>query len=340
MNKKRSEMFFRQPCIPTRTRQNGIAGHALVLLVLLVTTLVAGACSDAAVDPTATLTPTSMPAAMSTSTSEPAPVRAIDDPQELASFLIDRAKNNDWEAVQAWLVDDFQGFDDDTIQRAVGDRLIVPGAPELGDWDMEAQAAFTTVRLRDMPAVALVLRRDAEGVWRYDPGPHALYMANLWEQNPTLSELTGPISPMFERQLISDADPRQIVDHFVDSLESITIDRDVVTVTFDWMFRRGASGEVPLTGLRWTAGKFAGPAEVTWTTAMLTKDRVVFPFPPGFAEGVALRYMVTFQLEGVPDREELHLYIDGLTLADATLGELTLSIDYRLPSEEYPQPAS
>lgn len=337
-------MLLRPAWMPTRTSKNSMAD---LVLVLTVTAVVTFACADAAVAPTATGTPTSVPAAMSTLTQEPAAARTFDDPRELASFLIVQANNGDWAAVQAWLVDDFQRFDDYTIQRttqhALYGGLNVPGTPESADWDIEEHAAFTTLRLRDEPIITLIFRRNADGAWRFDPGPHALYMAKLWEENPELSELIGPGSPEFARQLTSEAEDMQVFDHFIDDLASIMINGDEVMVTFEWMFRRGASGEAPLAGLRWTAGEASGSAHVAWTTAVVANDHVAFPPPArdvAESETTAYRYMISFQLEGVPNGEELYLQIDRMTLKVPVPGELVFSIDYHLPSEEYPQPAS
>ena len=90
--------------------RNKLSTRRGVVAAVVLIWLVGQACSGSDASPTPTGTPISVATATATQAPKTATVPAFDDPRELASFLVARAKAGDWASLRPFLGDEFLGF--------------------------------------------------------------------------------------------------------------------------------------------------------------------------------------------------------------------------------------
>jgi hypothetical protein len=269
----------------------------------------------------------------------------LTDPRVVATYIVDHSSQRDVDSLRGLLIDSFQEFSDSVLQRAVFDRY--RGDVHHNDWQVETHDMGTTVRAAKHPALAMVFQHDTDGAMQLDPGPDALWMAMRLERNleqtdtplPDLSQQGTPVKemPLYHRSFdVVEGDASQVARYINDSLGSVLVDEDGVTITIAWSVLNGAEAGMPLDGSTWEAESADGGAEVVWTTARLDGERLMFPNLFESELGTAGLYFVSFRLDGAPGGSQVELHIPAFTIDAPDSGLFQLSIEYSFSAEMYP----
>ncbi|MEX2377160.1 MAG: hypothetical protein WD848_03925 [Dehalococcoidia bacterium] len=273
----------------------------------------------------------SLISACATESTEPPP----EAPEEFAVFLVEKAAQDEWEAIQELLTDDFRDLDVTAMRRGLelGGSLsgtIWPRHDEPDEWHVEQMGDIFIVRVTEFPQLALNLRQDAEGQWALDPGPYALSWARLLQDAPEdASEELEVDLPVVEKDVMSGESQLWVQRRFMDEVVHTNSTEDGISeVTLRLMLPARGHASIPIEGLNWRAGQIEGTAEVVWTTAILDIDALSMP---NDEDGSAV-YLVSLQMEDVPDVDIVEVQVNQIIVDDSTL-----SVHYRVPTENYPQ---
>lgn len=263
------------------------------------------------------------------------PEAGRDDLRLLAVSLTERARAGDWDAIRPYLVDALAASDDGVLHRFLA-SLLVPAnvgidAPE---WEVEEYRGWTTVRLSDIPFVALIFRQRDDETYFLDPGPHAFDRATEYASGAT-PEAESQLPDGYQQELLfTDVDDiLPISRHLKRSLHGISRDGSGVVLTVQWMFVGETTGTLPLDGLRWTSKDDEGWVEIDWTTAVITDGELSFPAPKNHGEGTASQYTVSFEMISAPKDEDVHLLVEGMTLHLPDGDDVIFAIDHTIPGD-------
>ncbi|MCI0437890.1 MAG: hypothetical protein L0177_02020 [Chloroflexi bacterium] len=309
----------------------GFAKPVIPLLLLMVAMLIS--CTSAAT-----------PAAQPPDSSSP----DTTDPREFAISLVQKAGDDDWQAIQAMSLEEFHRFDTDALNRAMSDRAslshsVWDGFTEPDQWEVEGQENFTMVRVKELPVLALTLRERTDGTWQLDPGPAVRVMAEWFDQGFTLRDIENPMTidrrgSSREVTTESDISPMRLGLTVREEVVSIAVNEDTWEITMLWTFNKGPGGQIPIDQLSWAVGNASGPAEVLWTTAKIQNGALIFP---GSGNDASTSYLVTFGLDGVPETQRIQFSINDIKLTNGTVDGTVYSVRYDWPLEEFPAvPAS
>ena len=244
---------------------------------------------------------------------------------QMAIALRNQAKEGQWDQLKQALVPEFQSYDGETLRRALhAGRSITDGwpIPEGDEWEVEPYSSFTVVRVKDIPPLALVFRKDPQGAWKLDPGIHSLVIAERIKKG--ISDYLAA-HPAYERIVEPQAtSPREAARRLDLTIESVYLRGRDVYVNVLAASNYGEAYRIALQDISWSAGDRQGPVEVHWTQSQLEDGDVVFPGAPVEQRGTA--YLITFLLKNVPEVDTIEIRYNNVN-SEAD----TFSVTHRFP---------
>ena len=241
---------------------------------------------------------------------------APSDPIEFAIHLATLGREENWEEIRSLMVEEFREFDLEALEWAVDFQSIsptvaryVPDYEDPDSWSVQPFGEAIIVQSKEVPPIALTLRKTGDGGLEFDPGPRALQWANWLDSQYAQGLEWADLDTPSVQGLKTDVHPaesspftvrRRALSHDVRSVHR-TGTRVEVTMGFDIL--RGHSGKLDMKDVRWHTDTAEGRAELLWTTALLEKKPGSDSWVQNFSNPVgehAAPYSFTVGMDDVP----------------------------------------
>lgn len=238
------------------------------------------------------------------------------DPAEFAAELYGHGADGQWDEVSDRLVEPFDTYDGEQLQRGLAFPRWSENLSEAAGWQATEHDGFSIARSEENPQQALVLEPDGEGSWRYDPGDRALMLIERrikGIERPGLPRETNgmPEDAPYQSMIESDARASDIHPHVQRQLGPVIPGNESIEVTLHMTLQEAEEVRLPLAGIRAaTPDGSTLDTQLTGTTAVVENGIASMPVPAGDRAA----YRVSLAVERPADADAFALEFPDLEI--------------------------